>query len=188
MTRVNYAKYIVLGMLSSGPMSGYEIRKYVKELFSYMWDISYGQIYPTLSRLEEGGLATMREESSGKGPGRKVYGITEAGRKELRAWLKSPETKEYELLLKMCFGSELEPGVLAEKLEAYARKREGEIALMEQWLAELGEGQLYGPNAPYYRMITELGLAYFREEAEWCKASVKKITESAELNKNRESV
>jgi DNA-binding PadR family transcriptional regulator len=175
MTRVNYTKYIILGMLGSGPMSGYEIRKYVKELFSYMWDIGYGQIYPMLSRLEREGMATMEEAPSGRGPNRKVYGITEAGRKELRAWLRSPEKKEYELLLKMCFGIEMEPGMLAEKLEAYAHKREGEIALMEQWLGELGDGQPYGPNTPYYRMITKLGLAYFKEEAEWCGESIETI-------------
>jgi PadR family transcriptional regulator AphA len=178
LTRVNYTKYIILGMLSSGPMSGYEIRKYVKELFSYMWDISYGQIYPMLSRLEGERLATMRVASSGKGPDRKVYEITEAGRKELRSWLKSPEKKEYELLLKMCFGSEMEAGLLAEKLESYSRKREEEARLMEQWLADFGDGQPYGPNAPYYRMITMLGLAYFKEEIEWCKESIKKLNGS----------
>lgn len=175
MTRINYTKFIILGMLSSGPMTGYEIRKYVRELFSYMWDISYGQIYPMLSRLESEGLATMRAASSGKGPNRKVYEITEAGRKELRSWLRSPEKKEYELLLKMCFGSEMDAGLLAEKLKAYSRKREGEILLMEQWLDEFGDGRPYGPNAPYYRMITMLGLSYFKEEVEWCKGSIKML-------------
>lgn len=179
MTGVNYTKYIILGMISSGPMSGYDIRKYVKELFSYIWDIGYGQIYPMLSRLEQEGMAVMSEAPSGRGPNRKVYEITDKGTKELRSWLKSPEKKEYELLLKMCFGSEMEPGMLAEKLEAYARKREGEIALIEQWLGGLGDGQPYGPNTPYYRMVTKLGLAYFKEEAEWCKEPVKTIKGSS---------
>jgi DNA-binding PadR family transcriptional regulator len=175
LTRVNYTKYIILGMLGSGPMSGYEIRKYIKEMFSYTWDISYGQIYPMLYRLKGEGLATMTVAPSGKGPSRKVYAITEAGRKELRSWLKSPEKKEYELLLKMCFGSEMDTGLLIEKLEAYSLKREGEIRLMEQWLEGFGDGQLYGPHTPYYRLITMLGLSYFKEEMAWCRESIKML-------------
>lgn len=179
MPKVNYTRYIILGMLSSGPMTGYDIRKYVKELFSYMWDISYGQIYPMLSRLEREGLATMTVEASDKGPARKVYDITRRGRKVLRKWLDGPETKEYELLLKMCFGSQMDAGLIAEKLEAYGRKRDEDIRLMEGFIRDFGEGQAYGPNAPFYRLITELGLAYFKEEKAWCCRSIEMLADDA---------
>jgi DNA-binding PadR family transcriptional regulator len=172
MAKANYTKYVILGMLSTGPMTGYEIRKYVKELFSYVWDISYGQIYPMLSRLAREGLATMSVESSARGPERKVYEITARGKEDLQKWLVGPETKEYELLLKMCFGSQMDPRLIVEKLDAYRRKRDEEIDLMVRFLEEFGDGQAYGRNAPYYRMITELGLAYFREEKAWCSKSI----------------
>ncbi len=172
MARVNYAKYVILGMLSCGPMTGYEMRRWAKELLSYIWDISYGQIYPALSLLERTGLATMVEEKSDGGRVRKVYNITDRGLEELRGWLRSPETKEYELILKMCFGSQFSPGDLIKKLEDYSRKREGEIPLMEQWLQDLESGPVFGPNTPYYLMITQLGLLYFKHEKEWCAQSI----------------
>lgn len=172
MPKINYAKYIVLGMLSSGPMTGYAMRKWVKEAMSYIWDIGYGQIYPTLALLERNGLATMEEETTGGGRARKIYTITDNGLEELRAWLRGPETREYELLLKMCFGSQISPGELIEKLEAYGRKRDEEFPVMEQWRRDLEGGPVFGPNSPYYLMITRLGLAYFKYEKEWCRESI----------------
>ena len=172
MVKANYAKYIVLGMLSSRPMTGYEMKRWVKEALSYVWDISYGQIYPTLAALEKNGLATMYREDSAGGRPRKVYEITDRGREELRAWLRGPETKEYELPLKMCFGSELTPEELISKLEAYRQKRESEIKLMEEWADAVNKEPLFGPNMAYLAMINRLGLAYFREEIRWCEESV----------------
>jgi len=175
MARVNYAKYVILGMLSGGPMTGYEMRRWAKELLGYVWDIGYGQIYPALSLLERDGLATMAQEKTAGGRVRKVYSITGRGLEELRDWLRGPETKEYELILKMCFGSQLEPGELIEKLESYSRKREGEILLMEQWLRDLEGGPAFGPNTPYYLMITRLGYSYFMYEKEWCAQSIEML-------------
>jgi len=170
--KINYARYIVLGMLSCGPMTGYEMKRWVKEALSYMWDISYGQIYPTLALLERSGLATMDEETSGGGRTRKVYQITDKGLEELRSWLRGPETKEYELLLKMCFGDQMPQDELIAKLAAYRQKREEEIVLMEHWAKDLENGPVFGPSTPYYHMITRLGLSYFTNEVEWCRESI----------------
>ena len=44
----NNATYVLLGLLSHNPMTGYDIKKSVATRMSYFWDLSYGQIYPTL--------------------------------------------------------------------------------------------------------------------------------------------
>ncbi len=113
----------LLGMLSLGAMSGYEIRRTIEGSIGNFWRESYGQIYPTLKRLVGEGLAEVKVEraaglkdgSSGKvvsgnvgsrkgggkdggrkkgGPGRTVYQLTAAGRKRLRVWLKTPSTPQ----------------------------------------------------------------------------------------------
>ncbi|MGH6853992.1 MAG: PadR family transcriptional regulator [Aestuariivirga sp.] len=75
---------LCLGVLTVGEASGYEIKKEIEEgLFSHFIDASYGSIYPALMQLHEEGLVTARaEEQSGK-PDKKVYAITEAGRRAL---------------------------------------------------------------------------------------------------------
>ena len=60
MPKTNYAKYMIMGLLGGSPMTGYDIKKWADECLKYLlMDMSYGQIYPILSRLEQDGLATV---------------------------------------------------------------------------------------------------------------------------------
>ena len=85
----------------------------------------------------------------------------------LKDWMRGPETKEYEFVLKMCFGSLLPSEEMVRKLDDYGRKRDEDIPLMEPWVRDLDSGQAFGPNTPYYRMIMRLGLEYFKYEEAW---------------------
>lgn len=74
---------LILAILSHEEATGYEIKKLSTEgVYSYFVDISYGSIYPTLSRLEVDGMVTVRAEQQDGKPDRKVYAITESGRAE----------------------------------------------------------------------------------------------------------
>lgn len=75
---------LCLGVLSTQEASGYEIKKDIEEgLFSHFIDASYGAIYPALTQLTIEGLLTVRAEEQTGRPDKKVYAITEAGRKAL---------------------------------------------------------------------------------------------------------
>ncbi|MCK7479112.1 MAG: PadR family transcriptional regulator [Candidatus Moduliflexus flocculans] len=52
----NNTKYVILGLLTEAPLSGYEIKKLVDIRFRFFWSESYGQIYPELKRLTAMGL------------------------------------------------------------------------------------------------------------------------------------
>lgn len=78
-------KTLCLGYLSLRDATGYEIKKDVEEgLFGHFIDASYGSIYPALTHLAAEGLVTFREEEQTGKPDKKVYAITESGRKALR--------------------------------------------------------------------------------------------------------
>src|SRR5438552_14512424 len=82
---------VVLGFLALGPGSGYDIKAAVDTSTRFFWAGSYGQIYPELRRLEAEGL--IRGEDSPNGArGRRVYELTDAGRKWFVDWLVGPET------------------------------------------------------------------------------------------------
>ena len=75
---------LCLGVLTVGEASGYEIKKEIEEgLFSHFIDASYGSIYPALLQLHEEGLVTVRAEEQAGKPDKKVYAITETGRRAL---------------------------------------------------------------------------------------------------------
>ncbi|MDQ2700516.1 MAG: PadR family transcriptional regulator, partial [Actinomycetota bacterium] len=47
---------VILGFLSEGEKSGYDIKSQVDTSTRFFWTASYGQIYPELKRLKEAGL------------------------------------------------------------------------------------------------------------------------------------
>ncbi|MHB2017363.1 MAG: PadR family transcriptional regulator [Candidatus Xenobia bacterium] len=71
-------KYLILELLAERPRHGYDIMKGLEEKHGGMYRPSPGSVYPTLQMLEEGGYLTGEQVS-----GKKVYTITEEGRKLL---------------------------------------------------------------------------------------------------------
>jgi DNA-binding PadR family transcriptional regulator len=75
----------LLGLLSSKPMYGYEIRQQMQIFDMEAWiDIKPGSIYSALPRMAaEGLLEVVDVSSAGNRPIKTVYAITAAGRTEL---------------------------------------------------------------------------------------------------------
>ena len=78
------------GFLQYGPSSGYDLKNCFDLSVQHFWPADQSQIYRTLSRLEEHGLAVMSVVEQEDRPDRKVYAITAAGREELHRWLSTP--------------------------------------------------------------------------------------------------
>jgi len=83
------SKILCLGALTCGDASGYEIKKMFEEgPFAHFHQVSFGSIYPSLAKLCEQGKITMREEMQDGRPDKKVYSLTEKGKKSLRRAMK----------------------------------------------------------------------------------------------------
>ncbi|HQR68639.1 MAG TPA: PadR family transcriptional regulator, partial [Thermoanaerobaculia bacterium] len=82
--------HLLLGLLSQGPASGWDLKSRIAEEPPLGWDAELAQIYPALARLRRGGFVTVRRRRSPKGPPRKEYRISASGLKELRTWLAEP--------------------------------------------------------------------------------------------------
>ncbi|GAA2041244.1 hypothetical protein GCM10009740_37270 [Terrabacter terrae] len=77
-------RFAILGLLARRPSTGYELTQTFDRSLRTSWHASHSQIYPELGKLERAGLA----EVVGHGARRsKTYGLTAAGREELRRWL-----------------------------------------------------------------------------------------------------
>lgn len=161
--------YVILGMVSREPRSGYEIKALVDETTRFFWAASYGQIYPELKKLSAAGLVEGRDEPRGERR-RTVYAITAAGEEELRAWLRRPpETFEMreEGLLKLFFAGVLPPQEAAEILSAM---REHRLGLAERLRAiEPKARQKDEAGDPYPRIVLEGGIEFNEWFAEWCE-------------------
>lgn len=71
---------IILQLLNSGDMYGYQIVKEMGQRSENALDVKEGTIYPGLHKLEEKGYITSYWKEQEKGPARKYYAITEDGK------------------------------------------------------------------------------------------------------------
>lgn len=87
-------RLIFLGFLMQGGLTGYDLKKCFSVSFSFFSGLSYGTIYPALKKMEQEGLITLKVEIQDGSPNRKVYSITDAGRKAFTEALKSESAAE----------------------------------------------------------------------------------------------
>jgi DNA-binding PadR family transcriptional regulator len=96
-------RHSLLALLNEGPMHGYGLKTAFEAATTDVWPLNVGQVYTTLGRLERDRLVTPEADADGQ----KVYGITEAGREELRRWFETPVPREViprqELAIKLVF-------------------------------------------------------------------------------------
>ena len=167
----NKSKYAIMGILSMGPMSGYDIKKKFEQSLSYFWSESYGQIYPILKKLAQQGLATRSIERHEGKPNRHIYELTDKGQKALQDWMIQPVGRligRHEILLKLFFGHQV-------SREDNIRQVEHFRELQSQKLKELkaSEGMLKAdykdnPNLTYWLMTLRYGQYVNRAYLRWC--------------------
>ncbi|MBM2621384.1 PadR family transcriptional regulator [Actinoplanes sp. LDG1-06] len=74
----------LLALLVDEPAHGYELVRRLE--VAGFGTVSYGTVYPLITRLHRSGLITNALEPSPSGPPRKVYRLTDPGHDRLRAW------------------------------------------------------------------------------------------------------
>jgi len=74
-------KLLILQLISEKPSHGYELIKGIEDRLGGAYSPSPGVVYPTLTLLEEIGLATVESQEGG----RKLYSITPEGMAHLEA-------------------------------------------------------------------------------------------------------
>jgi len=79
--------HTLLGLLEREPSHGYDLKRDYDELFGRGKSLPFGQVYATLGRLVRDGKAVPGEAGPGAGPDRKRYVITDAGKRDVDAWL-----------------------------------------------------------------------------------------------------
>jgi PadR family transcriptional regulator AphA len=165
----------LLGMLTLGPMSGYDLKQRIERSIGNFWSESYGQIYPTLKRLEEEGFVGSRKEGKA---GRLVYSITAAGQDRLRAWLEvgpRPKVNRSELLLKLFFGRMAPVESMREHVLATRARYAADLVRYEglgPTISALHQGK---PGLPFYRMAVSYGVREARMILEWCDETLEAL-------------
>jgi DNA-binding PadR family transcriptional regulator len=156
--------YVILGALSAGPRSGYEVKQLVDKATRFFWAASYGQIYPELRRLREEGLVVTTGDEAG-GRRRVRYELTDAGRQALVDWLRAPVSR-YELrdegLLKLFFADVLGTADALALVRSFKAQRR---SVLDQ-LRAIGADPAKAPEG-FHGVVLGYGLEFYEWGLAW---------------------
>ncbi|HEX7926246.1 MAG TPA: PadR family transcriptional regulator [bacterium] len=178
MSRVNKSQYALLGMLTLGPMSGYDMKKLFDGSLANFWTESYGQIYPILKRLVSQGWATLKEEPQAGKPDKKVYAITAKGRTALQKWLEEPTEApgfRLEVLLKLFFGPEVPMDVNRRQVQAFRQLALERLESYRGIEAGLKADKSGHAGTPYWLITLDYGRTYHEGVVQWCDRTLKRL-------------
>ena len=176
----NRSQYAILSLLRLGPMSGYDIKTACESLFSHFWTESFGSIYPILNQLENRQEVRSREDDKRTGGrNRRVYQITSAGRKALRAWIARPPVQRSlrdELYLKL-FNATLVP---ADVHRSHIEQLQTQLIALKRNLAkhmrELKAQHSNSPDYSHWRLVIRAGQLSCEARLKWCREALAEIS------------
>lgn len=167
-------------------MSGYDIRKHFSESLVYLWNESYGQIYPALKRLADAGLiALVAAGQSGKRE-RQVYALKPKGRERLRQWLALPPQKQpvrNELQLKLFLGHSARPESLFEHISRFRGEQEELLAMYFIIRDCVRVEHAKSPHLKYWLLGLSHGIRKCRAEIDWCNEALSVLRPSRSESK-----
>jgi PadR family transcriptional regulator AphA len=173
-TALSTTEFAVLGLLSFGERSGYEINRAVEVGVGYVWTAAKSHVYGVLPRLVEGGYATTRRVVQERRPDKQVYRITKRGQRAFRAWLEEPVDEggtRSSFLLKIFFGGLMSHETLVAHVE---RKRAEAVRRLEEY-REI-ERRVRDDERSYFGYVTlRSGLAQERAWKRWADEILREL-------------
>jgi PadR family transcriptional regulator, regulatory protein AphA len=157
----------VLGLLTKGERSGYDLAKKAEQSVGYVWAPARSQIYAVLPRLVRAGLARSRKVAQASRPDKHVYRITKTGREALRDWLEHSEDSEATFLLRVFFGDQMSKAALVALIE---RRRD----LARATLSDFREIERRGTDFHPY-LTLRWGLAHHRALIRWADEILREL-------------
>jgi DNA-binding PadR family transcriptional regulator len=176
-------KHIVLGFLSYGPHTGYDLKKHIDNSTRFFWHAKLSQIYPTLRELAEWGLVEADTVPQEGKPDKKIYWITETGREALRDWLATPieglsPTKDA-ALLKLFFSGSLDKKVLVSHLHHQLALHRRQLAHYQQettaYIARIITETGLDRDGKLWELTRQFGEEYERTYIRWLENAIKTV-------------
>jgi DNA-binding PadR family transcriptional regulator len=169
-------RYLILGLLAQKSMSGYDIKRFLKNLSWLVSSPSFGALYPALRALLQDGLVTEDDVSyRGKRP-RKVYGITEAGTRALQEWIDQPVAPDASLksfAMRLILASVFSRS----RLVAHLQQRRSQVAVHVAGLAHIMEAP-DGEEELQERLALDYGLTLASAELAWLDNTLNRLSQS----------
>jgi DNA-binding PadR family transcriptional regulator len=172
-------RYAVLGVVSRNEsgVHGWLLKKQFDRTFGEFWQLNFGETYRILDRLAKDSL--IEKARSEPGSSRKVFRITEEGRRSLDDFILAPPTDaprplRQELTVKLLFaGAERLPSLL--RLISY--QREAYMTQLNQLAIDRRKMRRQAVDAFVTAMIIDNAELHVRAELTWLDDVERKLKE-----------
>ena len=171
---------VLLGIIASGPCSGYGLKKVFSSSPASVYQPSPGALYPALRRLEGRGLLHAEKKVSSGHRELRLYQVTEAGLGAHLEWLQQPVAAE---TVAADLGQHLMRFTLMEK----RLERAAVLAFLADLAGALGRFAAgvenfvatTGRSLPQHAVLAlEHGIAMHRASQEWARSAMATLTEA----------
>jgi PadR family transcriptional regulator AphA len=174
-------KYALLGLINYQPMSGYDLKTIFDHSINYFWTASTSQIYRDLAKLEGEGYMTSRLEPQRGRPDKRIYTITDAGRKAFVVWLNLfPSTLRcpirYDFLVRVFFGSQIQSEDLLYQLRRFIKEKQKELEDFHELNGQVQENTTH-EDSFYWKLTMKLGVMSIRTEIQWAEECLNEYEE-----------
>jgi PadR family transcriptional regulator AphA len=172
---VRQTDYVILGLLSESPLTGYQIKKLIDVRFRFFWSESYGQIFPALKALCASGMTEEIETGDEKKRSQKTYRITELGHVNLRQWLMLPVEREsvrLEILLKMYFSHLTDNVVMLDHVLKFQEAHKQDLQILNLFENELKKIVDDDENHPRVLRVIDFGRKVNEAYLDWCRETI----------------
>lgn len=174
----------ILGFLSYRTMSGYNLAKAFGSSLEFFWHAQNSHVYLELKKLEQKGYISGEVVIQSERPNKRLYTITDEGRKAFLDWLAQgagEEATQFKstFLMKVFFGGNLAPAQSVEMLEKFKCDCETyleRMAAVPESIAYYGEGK-NAYQSLYWELTADFGSRYIRMCIEWAQQSIKRLEE-----------
>jgi DNA-binding PadR family transcriptional regulator len=174
--------HAVLALLNDGPSYGYELKGEFEASVGPQWgQLNIGHLYQVLDRLVRDDLAARRDVPQSDRPDKVVYRITQAGKRELAAWLETPYVRSGgyrdDFFLKLAAAARLGREPLQRLLRLQRKTYLNELAALAQLRSDCSSDEVVALLLEAARLSTEANLRVVElasERADKLLASVSK--------------
>lgn len=178
-------KYVILGLLSRKPATGYELKKVIEGSPVMLCSSNNSQIYKTLGQLLSEGLVTVEASQQEASHYKKVYTITGDGLTGLKDWvLSEPEAPEFRktFLLQLAWADRLS----SEELNRLLSKYENELSIQILVHQEKNRRNTHSPGgspreALLWNMLSNNLISSLRSELDWVRRIRRELYEKEKV-------
>jgi PadR family transcriptional regulator AphA len=177
--------FFILGLLAQRPMSGYDIKRFMKSLSWLIGSPGGGSLYPVLRALLEEDRVAVEVIPGLDRPPRKLYSITEAGRQALQSWIQKPVVASSSLkafVMRLLLADSYEQAGLL----AHLQQRRAQVAAHYATFAE-GIGTLDERSSLGQRIALDYGLVLARAELDWLDSAQEWLSKRPLLEEDDQS-